>query len=313
MILITGGMGFIGLHTARSLLDMGQDVVLTQHRARREPDFLKDEIGKRITIDSMDVTNTYEVQEVVRRHKVDAIISLVAPPVRGATPRGDMQVYTVGLLNLLEASRINEVPRLLLASSVSVYTGLAQGPYSESDLLPIESKNQVEAFKKAMETLALHYGDRTSLNVASLRIGSIYGPMYYSMFNLPSRLTHAAVKSAEPDYAAGVPFTDDEADWCYVKDLAKGVAQLATAPKLNHRIYNLGGGQGFNNTQILAAVQKAVPGFDAPLQAGLSPAGKTGVVMDNTRAKEDVGYAPTYDIERGVADYAEWLKAGNPQ
>ena len=313
MILIVGGMGFIGLHTARDLLDMGRDVVLTQHRARREPEFLKDEIGKRVAIDSMDVTNTYEVQEVVRRHKVDAIVSLVAPPVRGATPRGDMQVYTVGLLNLLEAARVNETPRLLLASSVSVYTGLAQGPYRESDHLPIESRTQVEAFKKAMETLALHYSDRTGLNVASLRIGSIYGPLYYSMFNLPSRLTHAAVRGAEPDFAAGVPFEDDEADWCYVKDLAKGVAQLAAADRLDHRIYNLGGGSGFSNRQILEAVKKAVPGFDAALQGGLSPAGKTGVVMDNSRARDDGGYAPEYDIDRGVADYSKWLQAGNPQ
>ena len=88
MILIVGGMGFIGLHTARNLLDMGHDIVLTQHRARREPEFLKDEIGKRVAIDSMDVTNTYEVQEVVRRHKVDAIVSLGgAAGARGHAPR----------------------------------------------------------------------------------------------------------------------------------------------------------------------------------------------------------------------------------
>lgn len=41
MILITGGMGFIGLHTAKRVLEAGEDVVLMQHQARREPDFLK--------------------------------------------------------------------------------------------------------------------------------------------------------------------------------------------------------------------------------------------------------------------------------
>jgi len=91
------------------------------------------------------------------------------------------------------------------------------------------------------------------------------------------------------------------------------VAQLAAADKLNHRIYNLGGGSGFSNRQILEAVKKAVPGFDAALQEGLSPAGKTGVVMDNSRARDDGGYAPEYDIDRGVADYAKWLQAGNAQ
>ena len=45
MILITGGMGFIGLHTTRRFLDAGEEVMLTRFNAVREPEFLQDEWG----------------------------------------------------------------------------------------------------------------------------------------------------------------------------------------------------------------------------------------------------------------------------
>ena len=57
MHLVTGGLGFIGLHTARALLDRGEDVVLTQYRVAREPDFIKPELGKRAFIEQLDVAD----------------------------------------------------------------------------------------------------------------------------------------------------------------------------------------------------------------------------------------------------------------
>ena len=59
MILITGGMGFIGMHTVRQLLDAGEDVVIGVHSSRREPDIFKDEIGKRVQIAQLDVTSGF--------------------------------------------------------------------------------------------------------------------------------------------------------------------------------------------------------------------------------------------------------------
>jgi nucleoside-diphosphate-sugar epimerase len=48
MILITGGLGFIGLHTARRFLDVGEQVVLTHYKTRRQPDSIKSEIGRAV-------------------------------------------------------------------------------------------------------------------------------------------------------------------------------------------------------------------------------------------------------------------------
>jgi UDP-glucose 4-epimerase len=314
VILVTGGMGFIGLHTAKQVLEAGEDVVLMQHQARREPDFLKTEGGPRVAIERADITSAFDVLDIVRRHKVSCIIHLVAPPVRGISPAEDFRINTQGLLNVLEAARLNDVKRVALGSSGSVYLGVPKGPYPENTPLPTESRNPVEAYKKALETMALHYASRTGVEVATMRLGHIYGPMYYSLVNLPSRLCHAAVAGREPNYEnapGGVPFAGDEGDFCYVKDCAKGIRLIAMAPKLTHTIYNVGGGVAITNADVAAAVAKSAPGFEAHLREGRGPAARSNPVMGLDNIREDTGYQPDYTIDSAIADYISWLRS-NP-
>jgi nucleoside-diphosphate-sugar epimerase len=89
MILITGGMGFIGLHTARRLLDAGEDVVITRYRTWREPDFLKDQYGKRVQIESVDTTSHHDVLGAAVKHHVTAIVHLSVPALAALTPAED--------------------------------------------------------------------------------------------------------------------------------------------------------------------------------------------------------------------------------
>jgi len=139
MVLIIGGMGFIGLNTALRFLEVGKRVVLSQHSARRIPDVLKSEIGTRVMIAQMDVTNPYEVFEVVRRHQVESIVNLMAPPARSLSTQADYHLYTAGLQNVLEAARTFGLRRVSLGSSVGVYGGIPHGPYREDTPLPVIS------------------------------------------------------------------------------------------------------------------------------------------------------------------------------
>ncbi len=80
MILVIAGMGFIGLHVVRSLLDAGEDCVVTWNRSWRVPDFWEGEIGKRVIPERVDVANAYEVIGAATKHKVDGVVFLAAPP-----------------------------------------------------------------------------------------------------------------------------------------------------------------------------------------------------------------------------------------
>lgn len=310
MLLIIGGMGFIGMHTVRHVLDAGEDVVIGVHSSRREPDLFKDEIGKRVQIATVDVTNPLTIVEAVTKYDVNRIAHMVAPRLGSLSPGDEYRTNMGGLINVLETARILGVERVLVASSQSVYLGLKEGPFPETAALPVVTNNATEAYKKSFETLGSLYASQTGTSVVFMRIGSIYGPLYYSGFNLPSRMTRAAVTGSPPDYGrGGVPFAEDRTDWTYVKDVSKGVQLLCAADSLNHTIYNIGSGTGTANQEVAEAISAAVPGVNFELQPGRGPAYRVDPFMDISRIREELGYEPQYTIGPAIAEYVEWMRA----
>jgi UDP-glucose 4-epimerase len=156
------------------------------------------------------------------------------------------------------------------------------------------------------------------MEVVFMRIGGIYGPLYHSMANLPSRMTHAAVKGIPVNYGGGprggrVPFAEDGGDICYVKDCALGIQLLTMAEKLNHRVYNVSSGVAVTNRQLADAVQKAVPGAQIELKHGQGPGWRPNNYLDLTRITADTGYTPLYTVETAIADYVGWLRSGHAE
>lgn len=316
MILITGGMGFIGMHAARQFLDVGQDVVLTYHNSKREPDMLKDEFGKRVFPEQVDVMDAARLREVADAHNVDSIVHLAAPGFGTPSVMEDFRTNLLGLLNVLEVAQAREVRRLTLASSSQVYLGLPEGPYEEKAFLPLDSRNATEAFKKSFEILGSHFADRTKVDIRAFRVRGVWGPLYYSMVNIPSRLCHAAVKGTEPDFTGvpgGIPYVEDETDFCYVKDCAQGIVKLHLAENLSQRTYNIGSGEAIKHSRLIDAVKAMAPDAKINMQPGSNPRpGPKNAVLDLTNSREDLGYAPEYKLERGVTEYIQWLRT-HPQ
>jgi UDP-glucose 4-epimerase len=311
MILITGGLGFIGLHTARRFLDVGEQVVLTQYRVRREPDFIKAAIGKHAFIETLDVTSAHDVIEIMRRHKVTGIVHLAVPGLGALSAAEDYRVNVMGFLNILEAARLYDVRRVSLASSVAVYASLAEGPFREDALVPVQSGNPTETFKKALEILGMHFASRTGLEVVALRIGTPFGPLYHSLAAATSRIVHAAAKGVAADFTGargGAPHQADDAGAFYVKDCGAAIQLVQMADKLSHRIYNISGESPITYGEFVDVVKKEVPNAEINLPPGRGPRYRPHAYLDITRLKQEVGYQPQYTIERAVGEYIDWLR-----
>jgi len=134
------------------------------------------------------------------------------------------------------------------------------------------------------------------------------------MHNPISRLCHAAAKNTEPDFSDrpdGKIFEDDQADWTYVKDVARGIQLVHTAEKLSHRVYNIGSGRASSNRDAFEAVRKAVPGARGnALKPGKTPGASTNPATDLSRVKE-VSYQPEHTLETGIAAYIDWLRTNS--
>jgi len=311
MILITGGMGFIGLHTARRLIEMGERVVLTQFRKRRSPSFIAADFGKSAIVEQLDIGDEQQLADVMQRNGVTSIIHLAVPGLGALDAHSEYRMNTEALANVLRAAeRIDG--RATIASSVSVYSGCEQGPFHEDLPLPIASLSSTEAYKKAEEILGLHLASQLDVDSRYLRIAQIYGPLYHSMRNLPSRVAHAVVRGT------GLDLTDAEssgsgahrsADLCYVSDCADGIARAHLSSSLQHRIYNLGGGQGVTPGEVVAAAVGIDPTAEISFPPRDGGAVKSSHYMDVQRLTADTGYEPRYTIELGMEAYIDWLRS----
>ncbi len=312
MILITGGLGSTGSHTARALLDLGESVVLTAHRSTRLPDFLAGEPAGRVAVEPVDTTDEADFLGIGKRREITGIVHLAAARYDLPDPVEYLRADSLGLLNTLGAAAAWGVRRLSVASSISVYAGAGQGALREDALLPVVAGHQIAVFKKTAELFALLAGERAGFDAVSLRIGTIWGPLGLpdSPFFARPRLLSAAVWGEDPDLTPPRPpaRAGDGTDLCYVKDCGRAIALLMLAERLNHRIYNVSSGRLVRYSEVAAAINEAVPGAGITLPEGRTPGRPPDSYLDITRLRADTGFRPEYGAGRAAADYAGWLR-----
>jgi UDP-glucose 4-epimerase len=312
MILITGGLGSIGSHTARALLDLAESVVLTAHRSTRLPEFLADEPDGRVVVEPLDTTDEATFLDIGKRHEVSGIVHLAAGRYDLPDPVEYLRAESLGLLNALKAATVWGVRRFSFASTIGVYAGVDEVPWREDAPLPVVAGHQIHAFKKTAELFAALTGDRAGFDTVSLRIGTIWGPLGLPdspFFALP-RLVSAAAWGEDPDLTPPRPpaYAEDATDLCYVKDCGRAIALLMRAERLNHGTYNVSSGRLVRYGEVVAAINAVVPGANITLPEGRSPDRPPDNYLNTTRLQADTGFRPEYDVERAVPDYVEWLK-----
>lgn len=306
MILITGGLGMIGAHTARALHDLGNDVVVTAHNRAEVPSFL----AGRAVVEPLDVTDRNAFLALADRHDIEGIVHLA-----GTIPDDDPVAFfrrdTLGLLNALDAARAWGVRRFAVASSLGVYAGRSEVPWHEELALPTTTlPHHIVAFKKAVEPLTTHGLAGSGVEPVVLRIGSIWGPLFdpYSPFQGIVTYISSLLRGEQPPPL----HADDGGDGCYAPDAGRAIALLMTTPNLRHTTYNVSSGRPYTHGQVGEALEALIPGLRLDLRPGRGDGPGTDPYLDITRLTADTGFTPTFDVAKAVADYLGW-RADNPR
>ncbi|MBO9625786.1 MAG: NAD(P)-dependent oxidoreductase [Microbacterium sp.] len=306
MILVTGGLGMIGAHTASALADRGEHVLVTAHRSSDMPSFL----AGRVVVENLDLTDRDAVLALGDRYDVDAIVHLA-----GSIPEQDPMSFfrrdIAALFNALEAARTWSVRRFAVASSISVYEGRAERAWTEDLALPLaEPPHAIAAFKKAVEPITQYALAGTDVQPLLLRIGSTWGPLMdpESPFNPIPPLVSAVLRGESP----AALHAEDGGDFGYAPDTGRAIALLITAPALGHVVYNVASGFPYSHRELADALSAVLPEAGIEVIGAPDAGAAEHPYLDISRLRADTGFAPAFDVTGAVADYVSW-RSENPR
>ena len=305
-VFITGGHGHIGSWTAQYLVGEGEDVILFDTNPV-VPDCLQKVAGK-VTFVQGDVLDFPRLADVFRRHRdaIDGIIHTVG--IMGElvleNPHGNVNLNITGTHNVLEIARQFAIPKVVYTSTGAVY-GEVSGIIAE-DAAPVNPSDLYGATKAACEFLGRQYAQAFDFD---FRIARVY--FCYGAGKLPShfirlyRLAFGALEGLsglEMDRGA-----DQQLDFVYVEDAARGTALLYQAVNPPHRIYNIATGVPTTVGRIAELAQHYSP-FDVSVTLGQGALMKRCEALDITRARAELGFEPRFDVDAGIRKYAAWMQ-----
>jgi UDP-glucose 4-epimerase len=299
-VLITGA-GLIGTHTAKELIERGDDVTFFDFAPR--PDYIRHVTGRDLPAIRGDIRDLAALVDAFQQVRPECVIHLAASVGEANINNvyAGFQVNLVATINVAEAARLTDVRRLVHASTQAVYVGEDPKELLREDS-PIDCRERVyNASKLACEHVLRTYAAKHALELALLRFAGVYG--YYSVAGGPGVAVQQAVWDAMAAKAVTLNVYES-VDFIYAKDLANGIVLAVHTSPLPHQIYNLGSGTLTTVEDIEAALGKIFPGVKMS-RGKLTPARPR---MDITRAREELGFNPEYKLEAGLRDYVAQLK-----
>jgi UDP-glucose 4-epimerase len=318
-LLVTGGAGYIGSIVAGQLLENGHHVVVLDNLERGH----KEAIHAGAEFVHADLRDAAAVNAAVEAF--DGVLHFAAFALVGesvAQPGVYWRNNVLGTLNLLEAIRAAGVPRLVFSSTCAVYGQPDEVPIAES--CPPRPVNAYGASKLTADAMIGDFCRAHGLGAVSLRYFNVAGASgHLGEDHEPE--THLipnvfrALQGINPHleiFGTDYPTPDGTAirDYIHIEDLATAhLLALEGARPGEHRIFNLGNGNGFSVREVVAAVEQVtgqkVPTREAPRRPGDPPM----LVAAAAKIREELGWEPRKpELETIIADAWHFAQA-NPR
>ena len=308
-ILVTGGAGFIGSHVVDAYVTAGHEVAVLDNLATGR----EENVNASAQLHRVDVRNLGEVQAVVAAFKPEVVNHHAAQsevPKSVADPGNDALVNVVGGLNVLRASIDNDVRKVIFSS-----TGGAL--YGEPEVVPNDEDHTVRPLspygtsKYAFEQYLATFGRTFGLNYTTLRYANVYGARQDFFAEEGRVVAIFASRMIE-----GKPLTIDgdgnqSRDMLHVGDIA--IANIAALDKGDGGTFHISTGIPVTINDLfrklaLLTEYKLEPRFGPARQGDVYR-----IALDNTRAKQQLGWEPRINLEEGLRLTVDYFRAAISQ
>ena len=305
-ILVTGGAGFIGSHLVDRLIEEYEIVVLDDLSTGSIENIQSHMDNKRLTLIKGSITSEEDVVKAL--DGVSTVFHFAAQPdvrLSISNPMFDFRINMVGGMNLLECLRVNDVSRIVFASSGGTV-------YGESDVFPTPENTLMApisnygAAKAAFEMYLSSYSELYGVSSVSMRMANIIGP----------RLTHGVIYDfyiklkRDPSRLEVLGSGRQEKAYMYVTDFVEAATILGREMKQGYQPINVSSGERLTVTRIAKLVCGRLNLPDARIEYTGTERGWAGDVLRTDLEIEllkSFGWQPKIKLEEGVQLYLDWL------
>lgn len=320
-VFVTGGCGVNGSWVVRDLLARGFEVTAFDHSA---DDSLMPDLRGNYELVVGDIRDGALVSRLVHGRKPQAIVhlaALVGFPQGRPDPKLVYDVNLGGTMNVLEAALVGDVPRVVFTSSKSAY-GVVTGQHAPPHYAPVPEDHvgvpPPPSFlslyghaKVAGEGLGFNYHKSFGIDFFALRFATICAPgklARHGPMSVHSRLIENAMLGKPTGVDQG---GDERDDIVYVRDVAQAIGLAVATDIHGASVFNVGQGKAFSLQDMANAIQVRFPSAEFSIGPGYDFM-KVGFsaysVLDISKIREQLGYAPAYDLEAMVRDYVLTLE-----
>jgi UDP-glucuronate 4-epimerase len=327
--LVTGAAGFIGYHTAKSLIARGDvvvglDNVNAYYDVRLKEARLAD-LARESRFDFVraDLNDAPALEALFRSQEFDRVVHLAAQAgVRYSltNPRAYVESNLSGFLNILEGCRHNAIGHLVYASSSSVYGANTVMPFAVQHSVD-HPVSLYAATKKANELMAHTYSHLYGLPTTGLRFFTVYGP-----WGRPDMALFLFSKAILEGKSIDVfNYGKMRRDFTYIDDIVEGVVRvLDRVPQPNptwdaaksdpstsrapYRVYNIGNNNPVELTVLIELLEKYLGRQATKNLIEMQPGDVPATYADIDDLARDVGFRPSTPLEEGVQRFVAWYR-----
>jgi len=332
-ILVTGGTGYIGSHTAVELINSGFEVIIIDNLSNSRADVLdgiQEITGTRPVFENFDLCDFNKLNSFFQNNKdIQAIIHFAASKAVGESVEKPLLYYRnnlQSLINILELMHAQHVPNLVFSSSCTVYGQPETLPVTEdSPILPAESPygNTKQISEEIIRDTINAFGE---LHAISLRYFNPVGAHESAVIGelplgVPNNLvpfitqTAAGIREQLSIFGSDYNTSDGTAirDYIHVVDLAKAHViavqrMLESKQKSNYEVFNLGTGNGYSVMEVVKAFESSTGENLNYKLVDRRPGDIEKVWADTTFANNELGWKAGLDIDVMMASAWKWQK-----
>lgn len=310
-VLVTGAAGFIPSHLCEALVGEGARVRAFVHYDSRPSlgnlEYLPQDVANALEIVSGDIQDPFFVRRAVEGCDiVFHLAALIGIPYSYTAPEAYVRTNVGGTLNLLQACRDAQTPRLIHTSTSETYGTARYVPIDEAH--PLQAQSPYAASKIAADKLAESYFLSFELPVVIVRPFNTYGPRQSARAVIPTIAGQLLAGTETLRLGSVEPIRD----LTYVTDTARGFILAATTEGIEGQVFNLGTGRGVSIEDLVEALMRIL-GREIPIETDPERVRPDGsevmrLISSAQAAREQLGWEPKVSLEEGLARVVEFLR-----